>query len=302
MTDSFERHAANPLITAADLPYPANTVFNAGAADLGDEILLLLRVEGRSGRSHLTVARSKNGLDAWRFETPPILHPDDGDVLEEYGLEDARITRLEDDGVWAMTFTDYSRYGPAVALATSPDFRAIDRKGVLLPPNNKDAALFPRTFDGRYALLHRPTGREEGMWIAYSPDLIHWGDHRPLLSPRPGAAWDSRKVGVGPQPIETDAGWLVIYHGVKQTGSGLLYRVGVLLLDRDDPSRLIGRSKGWLFGPEAPYERAGDVPNAVFPCGAFVRDGTVWMYYGAADTSICLATASLDDLIAAATG
>jgi len=136
------------------------------------------------------------------------------------------------------------------------------------------------------------------MWIANSPDLVHWGEHKILLPVRPGW-WDSTRVGLGPPPIETDEGWLIIYHGVRMTASGSLYRVGLALLDLDEPWKIIKRADQWVFGPHEPYERVGDVPGVTFPTGIVHDPETdeLIMYYGAADTSVCLATVKLKDLV-----
>ena len=297
MEDIFHRSEHNPLIEVSELPYPANAVFNAGVADLGDEVLLLLRVESRSGRSHLTVARSRDGVTGWRIEDRPLLHPDQGSPYEIYGVEDCRITRVDDLDRWVLAYTAFSGYGPAVAIATTTDFQSVERLGVVLPPNNKDAAVFPRRIHGKYAILHRPRGDEGNIWIAYSSDLTRWGENEVVLPIRSGPWWDGAKVGTGLPPIETEHGWLLIYHGIKNMVSGPIYRVGAALLDLEQPQHLMARTHHWILGPQAPYERTGDVPNVVFPCGGIVRNGELWMYYGAADSSICLATTRIDDLI-----
>ena len=169
----------------------------------------------------------------------------------------------------------------------------------MLSPEDKDASLFPRKFDDRYALIHRPIVRgEQHIWISFSPDLVHWGEHEILLTRRSGW-WDDAKVGLGPQPIKTEEGWLIIYHGVRETASGSLYRVGLALLDYDDPTKLIKRVDPWIMGPREDYEYRGDVPGVVFPTGAIVdeEEGRLRIYYGAADTSIGMASANLDDVL-----
>ncbi len=296
MKELLVRSAHNPLISAADMPYQANAVFNAGSADLGDQILLLLRVESRSGRSHLTVARSSDGVTDWRIEKEP-LSPGHDRPYEAYGAEDCRITRIDELGAWVLAYTAYSQYGPAVAVATTRDFVALDPLGVAFPPSNKDAAVFPRKINGRYAMLHRPLGQDGHIWIAYSPDLVHWGQNSVVLPLHHGPWWDGFRVGTGVPPIETEYGWLILYHGIKNMPGGPIYRVGAALLDLDQPHRLIARTRHWLFGPEEPYERTGDVPNVVFPCGGFVRGEDLWVYYGAADSSICLAKGNVNDIL-----
>jgi predicted GH43/DUF377 family glycosyl hydrolase len=188
---------------------------------------------------------------------------------------------------------------PAVSLYATRDFVEFRRYGPLVPPEDKDASLFPRRVKGRFVLMHRPIIRGEAhIWIAFSPDLKHWGDHRIVIPARPGS-WDCSRVGLGPPPIETPEGWLVMYHGVRVTAAGSLYRVGLALLDLDEPWRVIRRSEEWVFGPQYSYEHVGDVPGVTFPTGAIV-DGTTGelrVYYGAADTAVCLATASMDEVM-----
>jgi len=296
----FDRSHHNPLIRADDIPYLANAVFNAGAAVVDGETLLLLRVETSSGRSHLIVARSEDGVSDWRLDERALLHPAQDVPYEANGVEDCRITWMEDLDAWGLAYVAYSSSGPGVALATTKDFRSVERIGLVRPPDDKNAALFPKKFDGLYAMLHRPAVGGGQVWISYSPDLVFWGRSQVVLPARGGPWWDGMRVGAGLQPIETDAGWLLIYHGVKEVAGGPIYRLGAAVLDRNQPDRLIARSHQWLLGPKEDYERTGDAPNVVFACGGFVRDDELWVYYGAADSSICLATAKLSDVVAMA--
>jgi predicted GH43/DUF377 family glycosyl hydrolase len=300
----FSRHPANPILTAANWPYPANSVFNAGAAQLQNgDTLLLARVEDRRGVSHLTAARSVDGITNWQVDPRPTLLPMPESCPEEiWGIEDPRIVWLEDVRRFAITYTAYSRLGPLVALALTEDFKTFERRGPIMPPEDKDAAFFPRKFDGRWALIHRPVpnvpGAKAHMWLSFSPDLKHWGDHMVLLEARDGAYWDAGKIGLSPPPIETPEGWLIMYHGVRHTPAGALYRLGLALLDLEDPRKVLRRGEEWVFRPEEPYEMVGDVADVVFPCGTVVRGDELWIYYGAADTSIALATAKISDLLA----
>lgn len=298
----FHRHPENPILSVGDWSYPANAVFNAGAEQVGDRTLLLVRVEGYSGISHLTVASSEDGIHNWTINSNPTLEPEPERFPEEmWGVEDPRITRLEDLNKWGICYTAYSKSGPLVAMATTRNFREFRKLGSVMPPEDKDAALFPRKFGNRWAMVHRPISisprRMANIWISFSPDLKHWGDHQELLCAREGAWWDANKVGLSPPPLATSEGWLILYHGVRQTASGSIYRLGLALLDLEDPTRVIRRSNEWVFGPKASYEREGDVDDVVFPCGWVVRDKTLMLYYGAADSCIGLATASIDDVI-----
>jgi predicted GH43/DUF377 family glycosyl hydrolase len=298
----FERHPANPILTAEDWPYPAHTVFNAGATRLPDgTTLLLVRVEDRRGHSHLTAARSANGVDQWLIDAEPTLRPDPINHPEElWGIEDPRITFVDDLGKYAVAYTAYSRGGPGVALALTSDFRTFERYGVVMQPEDKDAAMLPRRINGQFALIHRPvTDSGAHIWISFSPDLHNWGSHKPVLQARRGAWWDANKIGLSPPLIETPRGWLMIYHGVRHTPAGALYRLGLALLDLEHPERCLLRGDEWVFGPETPYERQGDVGHVAFPCGYTIdADGdTINMYYGAADTCIALATGSIRRLL-----
>ncbi len=300
--DLFRRSPANPILTAADLPYPANAVFNPGAARLEGETLLLVRVEDMRGISRLQVARSADGVSGWMFDAEPLLQSrSERDSEELWGCEDPRITWLAEEERWAIAYTAYSRLGPLVALATTRDFREVQRMGPVMSPEDKDAALFPRRFAGRWAMIHRPSPVRGGahIWISYSPDLRHWGDHAVLLEAREGAWWDAGKIGLGPPPIETSDGWLIVYHGAHATAAGPIYRAGLALLDLDDPSVVLRRSDEWVFAPREPYERAGDIPQVVFPCGVVVDEAAdrLDLYYGAADTVVALASASFSDVL-----
>lgn len=298
----FERDPNNPILTVAHWPYPVNSVFNPAATRLHDgTTLLLCRVEDRRGLSHFCVARSANGVDGWQIDPRPTLLPDPERYPEElWGIEDPRITYVPELGKYAIVYTSYSRSGPGVSLALTEDFRTFERYGVVMPPEDKDAALLPRKYNGRWVLLHRPiTVLGAHIWVSYSPDLRHWGSHKMVLQARRGAWWDANKIGLGPPPIETPEGWLVIYHGVRQTPGGCLYRLGLALLDLDKPERCLLRGDSWIFGPEALYEREGDVDNVVFPCGYTVADDgdTLNLYYGAADTCIALARGSIRTIL-----
>jgi len=298
----FERHRGNPLLTAADWPYPINTVFNAGATRLSDgTTLLLCRVEDRRGHSHLCAARSHNGIDTWEIDPQPTLVPDVERHPEEiWGIEDPRITFVPELKKYAIAYTSYSRGGPGVSLALTEDFKTFERLGVVMSPEDKDAALMPHKIGGYWAMIHRPmTVFGAHIWISYSPDLRHWGSHKMIMQARRGGWWDANKIGLSPPPIETSKGWLMIYHGVRQTPSGCLYRLGLALFDRETPERCLRRGDTWIFGPGEPYEREGDVGNVVFPCGYTVApDGdTVNLYYGAADTCVALAIGSIHRML-----
>jgi len=296
--DLVHRWKANPIIALEDIPFRCHTVFNAAATKMGDEYILLLRVESLRGISFMVLARSSNGYE-FQVQDRPFMLPAEEEPYKTYesrGVEDPRIIQLE--GIYYICYTAASEYGPRIALARTKDFRSFERVGLISEPENKDGVLFPRRINGRYARLDRPMVGDRGnIWISYSEDLKYWGDAKVVMTPR-GGYWDSDRIGASVPPIETEHGWLEIYHGVRFASSGPIYRLGCVLLDLDDPSRVIGRSIVPILTPREMYERVGDVNNVVFSCGAVVEDdGEVKLYYGAADTNICVGTTTLDELI-----
>jgi len=298
----FVRHPGNPILTAEDWPYRVNAVFNPGAALVEGETVLLARVEDRTGISHLTAARSSSGVDGWRIDPEPLLQSDAAEETEIWGFEDARTVWIEELDRFAITCTAYGPAGPAVFLATTTDFSSIERHGIVKRAEDKNAALLPERVGGKWILFHRPMnafgGSRGAIFVSRSDDLLSWSLPEPVLQPRHGAWWDSLRIGIGPPLVKTEHGWLLIYHGVKETVAGCIYRVGLAMLDLTEPTRVVRRLPDWVFGPAADYERQGDIPNTVFPCGLIVdASGAVRLYYGAADTSIGLATARLSDLV-----
>jgi predicted GH43/DUF377 family glycosyl hydrolase len=298
----FTRYSGNPILSRKDWPYPINSVFNAGATRLADgDTLLLCRVEDRRGLSHLCAARSANGIDGWRIDPEPTLKANPRAYPEEiWGIEDPRITYVPELQHYAIVYTSFARGGPGVSLALTKDFKSFERYGVIMPPEDKDAALLPMRIGGLWALIHRPmTTFGAHMWISYSPDLRHWGGHKVMLEARRGGWWDANKIGLCSPPIETAKGWLVLYHGVRHTASGSIYRLGLALFDLDKPDICLQRGDSWMFGPEAPYERGGDVHDVVFPCGQTIgADGdSIHLYYGAGDSCMALATGSIRALL-----
>jgi predicted GH43/DUF377 family glycosyl hydrolase len=247
--------------------------------------------------SHLRVIRSRDGrsidsVDGARFE--PLAE------WEEFGVEDPRITRIGD--TFYVTYVAVSRHGAVTALASTTDFETFRRHGIIFPPDNKDVVLFPERIRGDYVALHRPISAAPftapEMWLARSPDLLHWGQHDPLACS--ASAWETDRVGAGPPPIRTPQGWLEIYHGSQRSGvPGKVgaYSAGALLLDLEDPARVIGRSSEALLTPEAEYDREGFVPNVVFPTGIVEQDDTYLLFYGAADTYTAVVELSRKEII-----
>jgi predicted GH43/DUF377 family glycosyl hydrolase len=251
--------------------------------------------------SHLRVVRCGAGQSVQEI-TSTIFRP--RLEVEEFGVEDARITPLGER--FYFTYVAVSRHGPASALASTSDFRTFERHGLIFCPENKDVVLFPDRIGTSFMALHRPVcgtpfTRPE-MWVARSPDLLHWGGHAALAVA--GGAWQSGRVGAGPPPLRVSDGWLVIYHGNQQpSGAGDVgaYCAGALLLDATDPTRVLRRTREPFFQPEADFEVAGFVPNVIFPTGVVQQGNTLLVYYGAADAVTAVAELGLNELLEAMT-
>jgi len=302
----FKRHDANPILTCLDWPYPVNSVFQPRAVMVSGQCLLLARVEDRRGFSHLCAARSPSGLYEWEPDESPTLAPRPEEYPEEtWGIEDPRVTWMEDLGFWVVAYTAYSEVGPLVSLATTEDFVNFRRLGPVMPPRTRMPLFFRsssrQVCDAAQTCACDGRGRKAHLDI-FSPDLKHWGDHQLLLPARRGGWWDANKIGVSTPPLRTPEGWLILYHGVAETVAGCIYRLGVALLDLEDPTVVLRRSPEWIFGPKTQYERTGDVDDVVFACGWVVNDDEIRLYYGCADTCIALATGKLSHLLEYVTG
>ncbi len=292
--------SSQPILTAQDFPVPVNSVFNPAAVKFGDEYLLLTRVEDLSGVSCLWLARSKDGVH-FTPDPYPALQPSAEEPfchVERYGVEDARITQIGD--TYYITYVGFSEHDCVTLLAETNDFQSYRRIAILGLPENKDVVLFPEKIGGYYAKLDRPmtqSSRRAEMWISFSPDLAYWGNPLPVMAARPDR-WDSYKIGAGAPPIRTEAGWLEIYHGVKVTAAGALYRLGAALLDLEQPWRVVGRADEAILSPTLPMDFHGNVANVVFTCGAILEpNGELKVYYGAADQVIGLATCDVQEVI-----
>ncbi len=244
--------------------------------------------------SHLRLARSSDGV-RFTIDEQPAIFPTE--PYEAYAAQDARMTEL--DGTVHINYSAVSDCGIATALVATADFATYQRQGLIFAPDNRNVCLFPRRIDGWYCALHRPMHAVpiglNSVWLARSNDLVHWGDHQRVMAPRPGF-WDDHRVGGGAPPIETPDGWLVVYHGANRADR---YCLGVALLDRDDPTRVLARHPLPLLEPEASYERQGFFGNVVFTDGAVVQDGLLRVYYGASDEVTCLAEFELDAVLSA---
>ncbi len=277
----LEEHDGLPQLVIKRFPEPTEPY---------DPRVVTLEGDGQPGKvyltsiSHLRLARSRDGIH-FQIDDKPFLFPARPD--EAFGIEDARITFLE--GEYWITYTAVSEHGPAVGLAKTTDFKTVERVGLVLPPPNKDVVIFPNRINGKYLMLHRPMVSDIGkpsVWLAESVDGIHWGQHKFLFGPT-GNEWEALKIGAGPEPILTDEGWLVCYHGSSPTHG---YGLGLALLDRENPSRVLDRTPAPLLTPDLLWEREGFFPNVVFSNGWVQQpDGRILIYYGAADSGVGVA-------------
>ena len=288
----FHRHAANPILTAADWPYPAHTRLQRrrDAARATARRCCLCRVEDRRGHSHLCAARSANGVDGWVIDEEPTLLPDPEHYPEElWGIEDPRITFVDELGKYAIAYTAFSKGGPGVALALTEDFRTLRalRPRHAARRQGRGAACRAASTAASRSSIARCTDSGAHVWISYSPDLRNWGGHKLMLPARKGAWWDANKVGLSPPLIETPRGWLMLYHGVRHTASGCLYRLGARALRARQAGALprCAATRG-SSGPRRPTSaRATSATSRSRAATPSAPTATrINLYYGAADT------------------
>jgi predicted GH43/DUF377 family glycosyl hydrolase len=293
------RYQGNPILTKDDIPYPVQTVHNAGVTKYDGRYIMLFRSHLDTGRSIIGLVESEDGFN-FKARSEPFMVPSKEPIYSEYeafGVEDPRITHLED--AYYITYSAYSQHGVRISLAKTTDFESVERVAFITQADYRNTVLFPEKIDGRYVKLDRPHSDISpwSIWISYSPDLHHWGDSRLVMKPVP-YHWDEIKIGPGAPPIRTDKGWLSIYHGVFPTMAGHVYRLGVALHKLDDPAQILGVGDRWILQPEDEWEVTGYVPNVVFTCGAVPEDdGTLKLYWGGADKVMCAGTAIIDELV-----
>ena len=294
MNELITRFSGNPILTKEDVPYPVSTVHNAAIVKHGHEYIMIFRSHRLNGRSILGLARSSDGYK-FKVDHKPFMTP--SDEYDEYGVEDPRITYI--DGIYLITYSAYSRYGVRVGLARTEDFSQVERVAYITQPDMRNVVIFPEKFGEYYVRLDRPHTEltRWSIWISYSKDLIHWGRSKVVMRAQ-FYRWDAMKLGPGAPPVKTEKGWLNIYHGVFETMAGAVYRLGVALHDLKDPAKIIGVGDNWILEPEDPWERVGYVPNVVFSCAAVPEeDGTLKIYWGGADTVMCVGTANIHELV-----
>lgn len=299
--DPMWRYDQNPIIERYAIP-SSNSIFNSAVIPFEDGFAGVFRCDSRSRSMDIFAGFSKDALD-WEIEHEPIVFEgDDPEILNKEYRYDPRVCEI--DGRYYITWCN-GYHGPTIGVGYTDDFKTFHQLENAFLPYNRNGVMFPRKINGLYYMLSRPsdTGHTPfgDIFVSASPDLEYWGRHRHVLSTVKGndSAWQSTKIGAGPIPIETDEGWLMIYHGVLNSCNGFVYSIGAALLDIDEPWKVIRRSKDYLLAPAELYELAGDVPNVTFPCAALTDadTGRIAMYYGCADTVTGVAFSTVDIIL-----
>lgn len=296
--DVLWRDTRNPVIGWNPTPKTAR-IFNSAPVPWGDEFIGVFRADHKDMFPHLHVGRSKDAV-TWEFEDEEIhMLDEDGNPYDSRYSYDPRVVQI--DGVYYVTWcTDFG--GPALGLARTTDFKTFTRMENICTPYNRNGVLFPRKINGDYILLTRPSDAGHtgfgDIFMSRSKDLVHWGRHRRVMTAGP-VWWEATKIGAGAPPIETSEGWLLFYHGVQNTCNGFVYSFGAVLLDPENPDRVLSRTRNYLHTPQESYETNGFVPNVTFPCAALYDPGTgrIAVYYGAADTYTCIAYGYIQDIV-----
>lgn len=293
------RYSGNPIIGWNPIPKAAR-IYNSAVLPHNGRFIGVFRADQKNGRATLFFGRSKDALH-WEICRDPInwVDEDDNPNPISYGY-DPRLVKIED--TYYIVWCDDMR-GASIGLGKTKDFKRFIRMPNPLMPFNRNGVLFPRKVNGKYKLLSRPSDSGHtpfgDIFISESPDLVHWGNHKYVMGRGGQGWWQSTKIGSGPIPIETTEGWLLFYHGVTTTCNGFVYSYGAVILDINDPSQVVYRTRDYLLTPEKSYETTGFVPNVVFPCANLTdaETGRIAIYYGAADTYTAIAFTQVDELI-----
>ncbi|NLB90464.1 MAG: glycosidase [Clostridiales bacterium] len=294
------RYSENPIISR-HATKNSNSVFNSAVVPFEDGFAGVFRCDSKSVSMDIFTGFSQDGLHYQISDTPVHFEGEKEITKREYRY-DPRVCFIE-DRYYVSWCNGY--HGPTIGLAWTKDFQTYHQMENAFLPYNRNGVLFPRKINGYYTMLSRPsdTGHTPfgDIFLSQSPDMTFWGKHRFVMGTVPGdlSAWQSKKIGPGPIPIETDEGWLTIYHGVINTCNGFVYRIGAALLDIDQPWKVLARSRNYIMGPEMLYECVGDVPNVIFPCAALTDSATgrIALYYGCADTVTGLAFSTVDHIL-----
>lgn len=296
----LEKYEHNPVITPAQMPIECLYTFNPGAIRYKDEYILMMDVTTLDDIHRIWIARSKDGYHFTPDPTPPAW-PAPDPTHPEMNTYDPRITKMGND-YFILYASDLLQNEVRIGILKTKDFKRFERVATASELGNRNGALFPEKINGLYCRLDRPFGNEQdpcSMWVSYSPDLVFWGKSEPVkYGEKP--FMDGFKMGAGAVPIRVKEGWLEIYHTVSTTCNGFIYRLKACILDAENPAKIIGYTKDFILWPEHDYEMRGRVANVTFACNALPEpDGTLKIYYGAADTNIGLATGRISDIVRA---
>jgi beta-1,4-mannooligosaccharide/beta-1,4-mannosyl-N-acetylglucosamine phosphorylase len=299
-TEVIWRYSKNPIIQRYAIP-SSNSIFNSAVVNYGDGFAGVFRCDNKSVQMNIYAGFSNDGIH-WKINHEPIQMKAGNtmDLHSEYKY-DPRVTFI-DDRYWITWCNGY--HGPTIGIAYTFDFQNFFQCENAFLPFNRNGVLFPQKINGKYAMLSRPSDNGHtpfgDIFLSFSPDMKYWGEHRVVLKVTPfeQSAWQSTKIGAGPVPILTKEGWLLLYHGVINTCNGFRYSMGAAILDKDNPNRVLYRTRPYLLAPAEQYELTGDVPNVIFPCASLIdKEGRIAIYYGAADTVTCLAFCYRDELL-----
>ncbi|QKX06653.1 glycosidase [Aquimarina sp. TRL1] len=299
--DILWRYSENPIIDRYAIP-TSNSIFNSAVVPFGDGYAGVFRCDNKAVQMNIHAGFSKDGIQ-WDIEAQPIqMKAGNTNMIASDYKYDPRVTYIE-DRYWVTWCNGY--HGPTIGIAYTYDFKTFYQCENAFLPFNRNGVLFPKKINGKYAMLSRPSDNGHtpfgDIYLSYSPDMKYWGEHRCVMKATPfeDSAWQCTKIGAGPVPIETEAGWLLIYHGVITTCNGFRYAMGAALLDKENPDQVLYRTQSYLLGPAVSYEQIGDVPNVVFPCAALhdSKDDKIAIYYGAADTVVALAFGYISEIV-----
>ena len=298
-SDIVWRYSANPIIGWNPIPKAAR-VLNSAVIPFKEGFAGVFRADQKNGRATLFSGKSDDGIKIILNEDPINWVDSDGNPKPTSFAYDPRVVKIEDK--YFIVWCD-DMHGPSIGLGMTEDFETFIRLSNPLMPFNRNGVLFPRKINNKYMLLSRPSDSSHtpfgDIYISESPDMVHWGNHKHVMAKGGQGWWQGTKIGAGPIPIETSEGWLLFYHGVSNTCNGFVYSFGAVILDLDNPSKVLYRTRDYLLTPEKEYETVGFVPNVVFPCANLydADTGRIAIYYGAADTYTALAFTQVDELI-----
>jgi beta-1,4-mannooligosaccharide/beta-1,4-mannosyl-N-acetylglucosamine phosphorylase len=297
--DAVWRFSGNPIIGWNPIPKAAR-VYNSAIVPFNGEFAGVFRADQKNGRATLFAGTSKDGINI-NLELDPIQWVnEDGSPNPTSYAYDPRVLKIED--TYYITWCD-DMHGASIGMGKTNDFKTFIRMPNPLMPFNRNGVLFPRKINGKYKLLSRPSDSGHtpfgDIFLSESPDLVYWGNHKHVMSKGGSGWWQGTKIGAGPVPIETTEGWLLFYHGVSGTCNGFVYSFGAVILDIEEPSKVLYRTRDYLLTPEKNYETTGFVPNVAFPCANLfdAETGRIAIYYGAADTYTAIAFAQVDELL-----